>query len=226
MFQGFTNETIDFLWNIRFNNEKTWFEAHKDEYKTVLERPMRDLAHAVYEGFVESSDRLGLELHISRIYRDARRLHGRGPYKDHLWFSLRRPSEEWTVNPTYWFEITPETWSYGLGYYQAKALTMMKFRARIDKDPRPLKKLDSALRGQSEFILEGSAYARPKRDPNEPLSHWYNKKNFSLIHEEKIGEDLFSPALPERLVRGFEFFLPYYEYFASLDADPDPRELN
>ena len=29
---------------------------------------------------------------VSRIYRDARRLHGRGPYKDHLWFCVERPS--------------------------------------------------------------------------------------------------------------------------------------
>ena len=27
MFQGFSDKTIDFMWGIRFNNEKTWFEA-------------------------------------------------------------------------------------------------------------------------------------------------------------------------------------------------------
>ena len=32
MFQGFSQETIDFLWGIRFNNEKSWFEAHKEVY--------------------------------------------------------------------------------------------------------------------------------------------------------------------------------------------------
>ena len=29
MFTGFTDETVDFMWGIRFNNERTWFEAHK-----------------------------------------------------------------------------------------------------------------------------------------------------------------------------------------------------
>ena len=32
MFTGFSQHTIDFMWNLRFNNEKPWFEAHKDEY--------------------------------------------------------------------------------------------------------------------------------------------------------------------------------------------------
>jgi hypothetical protein len=31
MFEGFSQATIDFMWNIRLNNNKEWFEAHKDE---------------------------------------------------------------------------------------------------------------------------------------------------------------------------------------------------
>ena len=37
MFQGFSQQTNDFLWGIRFNNERSWFEAvsytHLDVYK-------------------------------------------------------------------------------------------------------------------------------------------------------------------------------------------------
>ncbi len=36
MFSGFNGETIDFMWNIRFNNEKSWFLEHMQEYKQVL----------------------------------------------------------------------------------------------------------------------------------------------------------------------------------------------
>ena len=32
MFTGFTGETVDFMWGIRFNNERDWFEAHKQIY--------------------------------------------------------------------------------------------------------------------------------------------------------------------------------------------------
>ena len=28
MFEGFSQETVDFMWGIRFNNERGWFEAH------------------------------------------------------------------------------------------------------------------------------------------------------------------------------------------------------
>ena len=222
MFNGFSERTIDFMWNIRFNNEKSWFEAHRDEYRTHLERPMRELAEEIYYGFASGHSELSLQLHVSRIYRDARRLHGGGPYKDHLWFTLRDNYEEWTDKPVFWFELEPESWSYGLGYYRAKPLTMEKLRARIDNDPRPLEQLHRELSAQSEFILDGPDYARAKCDPGRPLAVWYNKKTFSLIHEEKVGSAIYSPDLVQRLLDGFSFLVPYYEYFSSLDSDPDP----
>ncbi|MPM01564.1 hypothetical protein SDC9_47804 [bioreactor metagenome] len=223
MFQGFTDKTLNFMWNIRFNNEKSWFEAHKDEYKIVLKKPMHELGREIYTTIAENHKELDLQLHISRIYRDARRLHGKGPYKDHLWFSLRQASEEWTDKPVFWFELTPESWSYGLGYYSAKALTMEKLRARIDNNLKPLTQLASELAGQKEFILEGDEYVKPKRDPGAPLSDWYNKKNFSLIHEEDVSQTVFSPDLAERIKHGFEFLIPFYRYFISLEGDPRPR---
>ena len=86
MFQGYSQETVDFMWGIRFNNERGWFLAHKDDYQQHLLAPTRELGQAVYEGLSAALPQEPLILKVSRIYRDARRLHGQGPYKDHLWF--------------------------------------------------------------------------------------------------------------------------------------------
>ena len=43
-----------------------------------------------------------------------------------------------------------------------------------------------------------------------------------LCFREALTEELFSRALVGRLERGFPFLLPWYDYFDSLDADPDP----
>lgn len=222
MFQGFTQQTMDFMWNIRFNNERSWFEAHKEEYYAVLARPMNQLAQEVEEAFSDKFPKLNLNLHVSRIYRDARRLHGNGPYKDHLWFSLRSSAEDWTDSPVFWFELSPESWAYGLGYYCAKPLTMAKHRSRIDNSPKPLEKLARVLKKQDEFILEGDEYARPKGDPGALLRDWYNKKTFALIHEDNISEEVFSPELKNRLVEGFAFLKPFYDYFSTLPGDANP----
>ena len=47
MFTGYCNQTIDFLWGIRFNNERPWFEAHKGDYLQYLLQPTRELARRI-----------------------------------------------------------------------------------------------------------------------------------------------------------------------------------
>ena len=38
MFQGFSQEAVDFLWGVKFNNNREWFTAHKQEYLSCLRR--------------------------------------------------------------------------------------------------------------------------------------------------------------------------------------------
>ena len=123
-----------------------------------------------------------------------------------------------------WFELAPESWSYGMGFWCAQASVMEKHRARIDRDPKPLLKLHNSLARQEEFILEGPSYKRQKPCGEPKLTEWYNKKSLSIGHEEELTESIYTPALADRLVEGFSFLMPYYDYFATLWADRDPRD--
>ena len=223
MFQGFSQESVDFLWGIRLNNERSWFLEHKEEYLTLVDAPLRTLAAEVGRSMAEEFPRLGLELKVSRIYRDARRLHGRGPYKDHMWFTLRRPGEREGAIPCFYFEIAPAYYSYGMGTYDPTPLTMAKLRARIDRDPKPLEKLARRLEGQEEFVLEGELYKRPKGDPGSLLSPWYNRRQITLSSDHNCEGLHFAPELEQQVLHGFRFLEPYYRYFQSLSADPPPQ---
>ena len=223
MFEGFSDATVDFMWGIRFNNEKSWFEAHKEDYLTALQRPMKALCDEVYGRFLDRHPDLDLVGKVSRIYRDARRLFGRGPYKDHLWLSLHQPHEAPGSVPVFWFELEPEGYSYGMGFWEAPAATMAKLRARMDRDPAPMEKLARRLNRQRQFALEGTDYKRPAAAPSGLLQPWYSKRNFVLIHEAAHEELLWSHELADVLTEGFEFLLPYYAYILSVSADPDPR---
>ena len=226
MFTGFTDATVDFMWGIRFNNERSWFEANKEVYVKEFYEPMKALGGELYEFVREKRPDYDLTCKVSRIYRDARRLFGRGPYKDHLWFSIRQPAEEWVDKPTFWFELTPETWSYGMGFWVSKPATMAKLRNRIDRDPAAMEKLTRKLNGQSEFVLNTADYKKPRSQaPSEILEPWYRAKYFSIGHEEKLTEELFSREIVDRLKQGYEFLLPYYDYFLTLSAEAEPTQL-
>ena len=224
MFQGFSQEAVDFLWGIRFNNERSWFLAHKEEYHRLVETPLRQLAAQVEETMAEEFPELGLEKKVSRIYRDARRLHGRGPYKDHMWFSLRRPHDRGMTVPGFYFEIAPNYYSYGMGCYDPTPVTMAKLRARIDRDPGPLEDLARRLAEQEEFVLEGQTYKRPKGDPGPLLSPWYNRRQIGLSSDHNCEGLLFEPGLADRVAEGFRFLVPYYLYLRDLAADPTPKK--
>ena len=164
-------------------------------------------------------------VHVSRIYRDARRLHGRGPYKDHLWFTLRPPVEQWaTVEPVFYFEIYPEGYEYGMGYYCPKPSLMAAYRQHILDNPERMEALAEQLNGQDRFHLEGEEYKRPKGTVSELLQPWFNRKSVSLCAAFPADETLFSPALITTLTEGFQWLWPYYSFLKEIQAPLDGRD--
>ncbi len=219
MFQGFNDQTIDFLWGIRFNNERTWFLEHKELYQTNLHQPMKELCNELYDYLQDKLPHQGLICKVSRIYRDARRLHGRGPYKDHLWLSIERPSEDKCNEPCFWFELTPDGYSYGCGLFGAKPATMLALRNDGINRPQTLESLTKSLNKQSRFVLQGAEYKRPKPAPSDLLAPWYAKKTMAISYDAPLGDELFTPHLVEQIKDDFDFLLPYYQYFLMILLD-------
>jgi uncharacterized protein (TIGR02453 family) len=206
------------MWNIRFNNNKAWFTEHKSEYQSDFLLPMKELGAALYERINGQYPEHGLMLKVSRIYRDARRLRpGDGPYKENLWLSLEKPSEEGDSTVAFWFDLSPEGWSYGMGYYSARAATMAKFRERLEENPQEFEKLVAPIMEQGEFVLGGEEYARKKPAPTEGTQAWYNKKSFYFEHRQENGEELFSPDFANRLAEGYILLMPLYDYLIAID---------
>lgn len=218
MFEGFSQQTVDFMWGIRFHNERSWFLEHKEIFQTHFLHPMKELAAQVQSQLGVS----GMNVKVSRIYRDARRLFGRGPYKDHLWFTLfQGDGREEGVRPVLWFELAPEGWSHGMGFFHARPAIMERHRTRIRRNPAPLLALHQLLMEQDTFVLSGPDYARCKVCPTPQLQDWYSKRSLALEHNSALTEELYTPQLALRLVEDFSFLMPFYQYFSTLWADPE-----
>ena len=225
MFEGFREETMQFLWGVRLNNQRSWFLEHKAMYETFLYQPLKELGAEVQEELHRRQPESQFNVHVSRIYRDARRLHGRGPYKDHLWFTLRPPVEQWaTVEPVFYFEIYPEGYEYGMGYYCPKPSLMAAYRQHILDNPERMETLAQKLNEQDLFHLEGEEYKRPKGDPGPLLYPWYNRKNIAVGRDENCEGDLFTPRLYDRVLADFRALVPLYRYVSTLPGDPEPSK--
>ena len=212
MFGGFTGETSEFLWNLAFHNERPWFTEHKAQFLRVLKEPFDALAEETLALLSEKYPEEFFRLHISRIYRDARRLYGHGPYKDHLWFTIWT-GESGEDNPAFWFEVSAKDYGYGVGFYGMSAGQLEAYRRRIDAFPAELERLAKKIREQSAFRLGGEDYKRPRGDKGELLNPWYNKRSVHLQCRRDFGGELLSPELPHILADAFDFLMPYYRFF-------------
>ena len=212
MFKGFTAETIDFLWGVRFNNRREWFLEHKREYEEVLYRPMLALAEEV-EALAPVE---GTVVKTSRLYRDVR-YSGGVPYKDYLWFCVREDNVFWSEHPSLYFQIAPEEGSLGFILYAPKAQLMGAHRRRMLAHPGELAKLMEPILATGRFQDKSARYKRPKEGGGPELEPWYQLKNCFLEETIPVGEALFDRELPARIASAFQVLTPLYRYFRSLE---------
>ena len=216
-FNGFTPETSQFLWDLAFHNERPWFNDHKDQFLRVLKEPFDALARETRDLMQAKHPDQPWQFHVSRIYRDARRLYGRGPYKDHLWFTVWSGVERHD-NPAFWFEISGAGWEYGTGLFEPEAGRMEDYRRYIREHTAEMEKLARRLERQRVFRLTGPDYKRPKGDVGELLNPWYNKKWVGVSAAYDFEGDIFSPELPRILAEGYEFLMPYHRLFCRFSS--------
>ena len=215
MFTGFTPETVDFLWGIRMNNSRDWFQAHKKQYVDTLYEPMKALGQEVFQPFL---DRSGDILKVSRIYRDAR-MHPPEPYKESLWICIRRDVDWWAENPCLYFELNPDRAHYGFSLWHPKTAAMEEFRRRIAAQPREFLELMQKTEAAVGQPIMAECYKRPKPTENpalEPYFAW--RQDISCVREILPGERLFGPALAEEVRGFFEKLIPLYDYFNQFEG--------
>ena len=210
MFNGFSPETIDFLWGIRMNNNRDWFLPHKQQYVKTLYEPMKALGQDLFQSFV---DKPGNLLKVSRIYRDAR-LHHPDPYKESLWICIRQDVEWWAENPCLYFEIRPEGISYGLIWWRPRVATLEKFRQTIAAQPDTFLKLIDEAEAATGDRVAAELYKRPKQTDDPRLERFFAwKGSIACTRDKPVSEDIFGPALGLRVKEYLDQLIPLYDYF-------------
>jgi len=217
-FQGFSLKAFRFLKDIKKNNNKRWFEAHRGAYEQYLLQPLRDLVTDLGDCM------LGIDLSfevapavnktISRIYRDTRFSKDKSPFRDCMWITFKRSGKDWARwSAGYFLEINATWYRYGLGFYDAAPDIMAQFRAQLDAEPQKFLRAIDWFGKQDTFALQGETYKRLKGpDKPEPIRTWYNHKSFYLCCNRKNDQAIRSPQLVDDLMTGFGLTAPLYHY--------------
>ena len=213
MFQGFSEQTIDFLWGIRLNNHREWFLEHKQEYLDHVYNPLKELGRELIESMEAEMPEDGLQLKVTRIYRDAR-LHHPDPYKESLWLCIRQDVEWWAENPCLFFEINPEGVSYGFTLWHPRTAAMEEFRKYISAYPDEFLHLIAQTEAAVGQPVTAQLYKRPKETDNPALAPYFAwKGGIECIRHKDVGDEMFGAELENEVAGFFAKLTPLYTYF-------------
>lgn len=220
-FRGYSPEACQFLWELAFNNEREWFLAHKQDFEYKVNIPTKALAADCAAILRERLPALNFDCKVSRIYRDARRLFGRGPYKDHLWFTLKSGLVG-KDGPAFWFEIGPKGYSYGAGFWCMSPATADAFRRKIDANPAACEALFADIEALPQYSILGEEHKKPKGHPGGISEKWYNRRELAIGCDRDFEGDILTPEFPAVLADEFMKIMPFYDllvelYFAAPD---------
>ena len=215
-FEGFPPDLPDFLWGLSFNNERPWFNDHRADFERCLNIPIHALAEDVRAAMEERFPGQAPALHVSRIWRDARRLFGRGPFKEHMWFSLGVSGEIYTPTPQFWFGIDAKSWEAGMGCWNMRGELLERWRASIDADPRKLEKIVRQLNKRSDLHPYWEVYKKPKGDPGPLLFDWYNARAVELGKTVFFAPDPPGRELLDEVLDVYTALMPLYQYLLKV----------
>lgn len=220
-FEGFSHESFRFLRDLSKNNRKEWFELHKSEYQDHILKPLQALVAELGQFMLSIDPHLevkpAVNRTISRIYRDTRFSKDKSPYKTCQWITFKRLRKDWKDFPAFFFEISPDSYRYGMGFYSASRETMDRFRGSIDSNPRAFFAAVSFYSDQQTFTIEGDQYKRPlKADIPKEFEEWYNRKSFYLVCDRRMEGSVIGKELISDLIDGFQMIAPLYCYLCSV----------
>ncbi|MDL2248984.1 DUF2461 domain-containing protein [Tyzzerella sp. OttesenSCG-928-J15] len=225
-FEGFSEEAIEVLLGIRFNNTKEWYEENKDKYKQYVHQPMAAFADKIYEKLHAEHEEFDDRPKVCRVFRDTRFSANKNRYKDSKWFFLREGAIS-TIEypkPNFFFELKAENYIYGLGFW-AKASHMERFRNSVKANPSKLDEVMNIYENQQVFTLNGDVYKKKFQDDvEEPRKSWYIHKDFTFIADRPVDDILFSPEIVDMVAGDFLKIYPLYEYFSSIMQGVQPAE--
>ena len=209
MFEGFSQEALEFLLGIRHNNNKDWFEPRKAVYTQKIYEPMKALGEELYTPFADTE---GMIYKVGRIYRDenfAPYLH----YRDTMWIYVRY--EAWYWNTLY-FELSPEGAEFGFRISKPEAAVMERFRSGLLEDAEPFFNIISELVEKYGLTVGGDEYKRKKSCPLPELEPYFLKKGLSVYTKVSGPEELFSRKIAEHALEVFKAVQPLNDYFHEI----------
>lgn len=215
-FPGFRPQGLQFMHDLKQNNERDWFKPRKAIYDDEMVWPLKCLIAEL----VREAPRRDIPLSadpktaIFRIYRDVRFSKDKSPYKTHIGAVLSRSGEKKAPGGVY-IHIEPGSSFITGGFWRPDGRLLGAWRDRIQAYPDNFLTI---VRRAEDNGLEAESEDRLKRmprgttlDADHPAAEYLKWKSF-LVTRRVSDEELQDPALTDTAVNAMQAMLPLLEY--------------
>jgi len=151
-FDAFGSETLNFLVDLKANNNRDWFAANKQSFETVYKQPAANFSAELSLALSEITGHLNI-VKVFRVYRDVRFSKDKTPYNAHLHISFT--ADIAGASPPMWFfGVDSERLSLGCGNFGFDEAHLEQFRKRIvsDEGAKIVKMVNKLKVGGARFI--------------------------------------------------------------------------
>lgn len=205
----FNKNTTVFLKGIRDNNNKEWFEEHKQEYITDVYEPLCLLAKEMGEQF---SDIPTVVYKASRIYQDA----NYPPYQHYrntMWIYILHNAMMWNQTPMVYAELSADGMVFGFKISKPQSYVMENFRRELKTNKAFFFDILNPLKEKYDITIAGEEYKRKKSCEDSEIEEFINKKTLYIYFTIPAGRELYSPRLVGRLKEAALDFFALADYF-------------
>ena len=165
-FNGFSEKMLWFFRELRENNDRDWFEAHKDVFLEYVKAPMEDLTARVMAAVSRFAPEHAAEPKkaIFRLYRDTRFSNDKTPYKTHTGALLRRADLPKNESAGFYFAVSDKCVEVAGGCYMPGPEQLRLIRAHIAANAKQFEKLATNRAVVSATgALAGEKLSRPPK---------------------------------------------------------------
>ena len=209
--------SLDFLTQLKENNNKLWFEANKPNYLIQLNH-IETFAGALLEELSQTDvlETASGKKSVYRIYRDIRFSKDKTPFKTFWGGSFTRAGKE--RRGGYYFHLEKGNSFFAGGFWGPNAADLKRIRSEFAHDAKPFQKILSAQSFTQTFgTLQGEKLkTSPKGfDIHHEAIDLLRYKQF-LIIKRFTDDEVLSPLFLEQSLETCKNMRPFFNYMSEV----------
>jgi uncharacterized protein (TIGR02453 family) len=209
--------SLDFLTQLKENNDKPWFDAHKPTYLKELNH-IEIFADTLLQELSKTDviETPTGKKSVYRIYRDIRFSKDKTPFKTFWGGSYTRATKE--RRGGYYFHIEKGNTFLAGGFWGPNAADLKRIRSEFAHDPEPFRKILESKSFINNFkTLEGEQLkTAPKGfDVSHESIDLLRYKQF-LVIKRFTDEQALSPLFLEQALDTFKNMRPFFDYMSEV----------